>query len=79
MLWRIFFEKFDIVMQEITTVAHNCLTNGLVLLRQSSHFSFLLFITLRGHGCAVVTHSPPSSEVGGSNTARFVGNMVVAY
>ena len=27
---------------------------------------------------AVVTHSPPTSEVGGSNTGPYVGKLVVA-
>ena len=33
----------------------------------------------RGHGGAVVTHSPPTSEVGGSNPELYVGKMVVSY
>ena len=33
----------------------------------------------RGHGDAVVTHSPPTSEVGGSNPESYVGKLVVAY
>ena len=39
------------------------------------------FLTLHyiywGHGGAVVTHSPPTSEVGGSNPEPQVGKMVV--
>ena len=30
-----------------------------------------------GHGGAVVTHSPPTSEVGGSNPGPYGGKMVV--
>ena len=33
----------------------------------------------RGHGGAVVTHSPPISEVGGSNPKLYVRRMVVSY
>ena len=32
-----------------------------------------------GHGGAVVTHLPPTSEVGGSNPGPYVGKLVVAY
>ena len=32
-----------------------------------------------GHGGALVTHSPPTSEVGGSNPGPFVLKLVVAY
>ena len=32
----------------------------------------------RGEG-TVVTHSPPTSEIGGSNLGPYVGNLVVAY
>ena len=31
------------------------------------------------HGGAVVTHSSPTSEVGGSNPGPYVGKFVVAY
>ena len=31
------------------------------------------------YGGAVVTHSPPTSEVGGSNPEPYVGNLVVTY
>ena len=34
---------------------------------------------VRGYGGAVVTHSPPTSEVGGSNLGRYGGKLVVAY
>ena len=34
---------------------------------------------LRGHGDTVVTHSPPTSEVSGSNPGPYVGKLVVAY
>ena len=34
---------------------------------------------MRGHGGAVVTHSPPTSEVWGSNPGPYVGKLVVAY
>ena len=40
---------------------------------------FLLYFLLRVHGGAVVTHSPPTSEVGGSNTRPYVGKLVVNY
>ena len=33
----------------------------------------------RGHGGTLVTHSPPTSEVGGSNPEPYVGKMVVSY
>ena len=33
----------------------------------------------RGHGRAVVTYLPPTSEVGGSNPGPYVGKLVVAY
>ena len=32
-----------------------------------------------GHGGAVVTHSPPTTEVGGSNPGPCAGKFVVAY
>ena len=32
-----------------------------------------------GHCGPVVTHSPPTSEVCGSNPAPYVGKLVVAY
>ena len=32
-----------------------------------------------GHGGSVVTHSPPTSEVGGSNPGPYMGKLVVAY
>ena len=32
-----------------------------------------------GHGGEVVTHSPLTSEVGGSNSGPYVGKLVVAY
>ena len=32
-----------------------------------------------GHGGAVVTHSPPTSEVGSSNSEPCVEKLVVAY
>ena len=32
-----------------------------------------------GHSGAVVTHSPPTSEVSGSNPRPYVGKLVVAY
>ena len=31
------------------------------------------------HGGAVVTHSPPISEVGGSNPRPYVGKLAAAY
>ena len=31
-----------------------------------------------GQGGAVVTHSPPTSEVGGSNPGLYVGKLAVA-
>ena len=33
----------------------------------------------RGHSDAVVTHSPPTSEVSGSNPRPYVGKLAVAY
>ena len=36
-------------------------------------------IMIWGQGGTVVTHSPPTSEVGGSNPGRYVGKLVVAY
>ena len=33
----------------------------------------------RGHHGAVITHSPPMSEVFGSNTRPYLGKLVVAY
>ena len=32
-----------------------------------------------GHGRAVVTHLPPTSEVSGSNPRPYLGKWVVAY
>ena len=40
---------------------------------------YLLLFSFRGHGGTVVTHSPPTSEVGGSNPAPYVENLVVPY
>ena len=37
-----------------------------------------IYSILRGHGGAVVTHLPPTSEVGGSNTGRYVGKLLAA-
>ena len=34
---------------------------------------------LRDHGGAVVTHSPPTSDVGGANPGPHVGKLIVAY
>ena len=48
---------------------------GLLLL---VYIMFLLSTT-RVHGGAVVTHSPPTSEVGGSNPEPYVRKLVVAY
>ena len=42
-------------------------------------FSICLNLTFRGHGDAVVTHSPPTSEVGNSNPRPYVGKLVVTY
>ena len=36
-------------------------------------------IFIGGHGGEVVTHSPPTSEVSGSNPRPYVGKLVVAY
>ena len=33
----------------------------------------------RGHGGVVVTHSPPTSEVCGSNPRPYVGKLVDVY
>ena len=34
---------------------------------------------LKGHDGAVVTHSPPTSEDGGSNAGPYVVELIVAY
>ena len=34
---------------------------------------------IKGHGGAVVLHSPPTSEVSGSNPGPDVGKLVVAF
>ena len=39
----------------------------------------MLFTYLGGHGGAVVTHSPPTSEVGDSNPEPYVAKLVVVY
>ena len=39
----------------------------------------MLFTYLGGHDGTVVTHSPPTSEVRGSNPGPYVGKLVVAY
>ena len=41
--------------------------------------SHIFSLYLGGHGGAVVTHSPPTSEVGGSHPGPYVGKLVVAY
>ena len=46
---------------------------------QKYPWSFCYIWDKRGYGCAVVTHSPPTSEVGGSNHGLYVGSLVVAY
>ena len=46
------------------------------------YFLYLLEILctcVRGLDGAVVTHSPPTSEVSGSNPRPYLGNLVVAY
>ena len=48
-------------------------------LKLSSHFLTSFIVTDRGHGGAVVTYSPPTTEVGGSNPEPYVGKMVVSY
>ena len=50
-----------------------------------SSFVFFIFAFLYslfsswGHGGAVVTQLHPTSEVGGSNAERYMGNIVVSY
>ena len=39
----------------------------------------LIFSASGGHSDAVVTHSPVTYEVGGSNPRPYVGNLVVVY
>ena len=36
-------------------------------------------VCTRGHGVAVVTRSPPTSEISGSNAGPCVGKLVVSY
>ena len=50
-------------------------TNSYVLV---SSVSFLQ-LPIRVHGGTVLTHSPPTSEVGGSNPGPYVGKLVIAY
>ena len=40
---------------------------------------YLYIFSMFYHGGVVVTHSPPTSEVGGSNPKPYVGKMVIAY
>ena len=37
------------------------------------------FVCVRGHVGTVGTHSPPTSEVGGSKPEPYVGKLGVAY
>ena len=39
----------------------------------------LTVLNVRGQSGAVVTHSPPNSEVGGSKPGPYVGKVVVVY
>ena len=39
----------------------------------------VLYTSYRSHGDAVVTHSPPTSEVRSSNPRPHVGKLVVTY
>ena len=38
-----------------------------------------LKVNKMGHGDTMVTHSPPTSEVGGSNPEPYMKKMVVSY
>ena len=40
---------------------------------------YILLNSVPDHEGAVVTHLPPTSEVGGSNPRPYVGKLVVAY
>ena len=68
--------KSVVVLQDYPECQH---TNELPLFTvlYSSILSQLLYLQFRGHGGTVVTHSPPTSEVGGSNPN--VGKLVVTY
>ena len=57
----------------VVCVPNDCKLQSLILTSASS-FGFK-----RGHGDAVVTHSPPTCEVCGSNPEHYVGKMVVSY
>ena len=41
--------------------------------------NILVYPTELDHGGAVVTHSPPSSEVGGLNPVPYMGKFIVAH
>ena len=45
----------------------------------NSTLNFVLQYYVRGHGGTVVTHSPPTTEVRGSNPGPYVGKLVDAY
>ena len=40
---------------------------------------FLFCFMRRGCCAAMVTHSPPTAEVGGSNPVPYMGKLVVSY
>ena len=46
---------------------------------KSNMLTVWLLGLILGHGGAVVTHSPPTSEVCSSNPRPYVGKLVVAY
>ena len=41
--------------------------------------NYFYLISRGGQGGTVITHSPPTSEVGGSNPEPYVGKMLVSY
>ena len=40
---------------------------------------YLYTFSIFSHGGVVITHSAPTSEVGGSNPRPYVGKLVIAY
>ena len=42
-------------------------------------YIFVKLHTMNHGGTVVITHSPPTSEVGGSNPGPYVRKLVVAY
>ena len=68
------------VFIRINTVSSKLLNLG----NYCSDIIVYIFVTLclpcfaGGHSSAVVTHSPPTSKVGGSNPGPYVGKLVVS-